>query len=157
MADRSLGRTAKNLFLALLNATLILLALCLWLAWNVLSTAERVSEQMAVAAGTVTPLREGIEALTAEIAGARADVADLRVGLEASETGSADQVAERLAGIEAEMARLRGALQDLSIDPDPLIDRAMTAAFAELRGLTADLVEVVRPDSEPAPDPAPGG
>ena len=32
MADRSLGRTLWNLFLALLNATLILVALCLWLA-----------------------------------------------------------------------------------------------------------------------------
>lgn len=51
------------------------------------------------------------------------------------------------------MARLRGALQGLSIDPDPLIDRAVTAAFAELRGLASDLMGRVRPDTETSPTP----
>lgn len=50
MAERQLGRTVGNLFLALLNATPILANGCLWLTWGPLSSAECVSQNQSVAA-----------------------------------------------------------------------------------------------------------
>src|SRR6056297_561264 len=100
MAERSLGRSFGNLVLALLNATLIIAALCLWLAWGALAAAERVSGQIEAAAQTVLPLRTEIVSLTEEIAAMRADLADLRAD------GAADRAAleERIAGVQAEIA-----------------------------------------------------
>lgn len=69
MSDRTVARSLGNLVLALLNATLILTALCLWLAWSAFSAAERVSADLRAAAEVVLPLREEAQALTAERGG----------------------------------------------------------------------------------------
>jgi type II secretory pathway component PulJ len=67
MAEQGLVPTIRQLALALMNASLLLLALCLWLAWAALSAAERVSTHIKETVQTVTPLREDLAALTAEI------------------------------------------------------------------------------------------
>jgi hypothetical protein len=61
---RTLGRTLWSLLLAVLNATLILLALCLWLAWHVLSEARAISGGLADGLAHMTPV-------TSELAGLR--------------------------------------------------------------------------------------
>ncbi|MFT5438253.1 MAG: hypothetical protein ACI9MJ_000111 [Alphaproteobacteria bacterium] len=45
--NRRLGRTLRNLGLALLNATLILVALCLWLGWELASTMTSITSDFA--------------------------------------------------------------------------------------------------------------
>lgn len=140
MAERSLGRSVGNLVLALLNATLILAALCLWLAWGALSAAERVAGQIEEAAQTVLPLRAEIVALTGEVAAIRADFADSRA------EGAADRAAleARIAGAEAELARLREAVARLSADPEALIDRAVASTFDGLGKTVADILNGLR-------------
>ena len=44
--DRRLGRTLKNLGLALLNATLILMTLCLWLSLGLASTVKSITSDV---------------------------------------------------------------------------------------------------------------
>lgn len=78
MSDNSIGRKVGGLLLAFLNATLILAALCLWLAWGALSSAEGVAAQIGEAAETVLPLRAEIVTLTGEIAATREELATLR-------------------------------------------------------------------------------
>ena len=148
MADRSFGRSLGNLALALLNATLILAALCLWLAWGALSAAERVSGQIEEAAQTVLPLRAEIVAMTEEIAATRADLADLRAD------GSADLAAleGRIAGAEAELARLSEAVAQLAADPEALVDRAVASAFEGLGETVADIIDTLRGGTATAPD-----
>jgi hypothetical protein len=142
MADRSLGRSVKSLLLALLNATLLLAAICLWLAWGALSSAERVAGQINAAAETVLPLRAEIVTLTAEIAATRAELAGLRAD-GATERAALDQ---RIAGVEAELARLTAAVTALGVDPEALIDRAVTSAFDGLGATVADLLTGLRRD-----------
>ena len=136
MAERSFGRALGTLALALLNASLLLAALCLWLAWGALSSAERVSLQIRQAADTVTPLRADIAGLTREIGAARADLA----ALNSRGTGDASGIRaleERLTGLEAELRGLTNAVTALGADPEALIDRAVMATFASMGAVAA--------------------
>lgn len=144
MEDRRVGRTAKNLLLALVNATLILAIICLWFAFRVLSAAGEVSARLDSAAAQVVPLRDDIHALTEEVAGARADLADLR---EAGAEAAAPGLAARLDRIEGQLDRLTGALAAVQEDPEVLIDRAVDRAFDELRGIVAQIVALRRGDA----------
>lgn len=139
MARRSLPATFWGLFLAVLNATLILAALCLWFAWGALSAADRVSVQINAAAQTVLPLRDDIAALTAEIAAARADLAALP-----ADGAATAALQTRLAGIEARLDDLTTSVAALSADPDALIDRAVSAAFAGLGDQVAQVIKALR-------------
>lgn len=140
MAKRSLGRSVGNLVLALVNATLVLAALCLWLAWGALLAAERVSGQIEEAAQTVLPLRTEIVSLTEEIAATRSALAEHR------SDGGADRAAleQRIAGVEAELAQLTEAVTELGADPEVLIDRAVTSAFDGLGATVADILNGLR-------------
>jgi cell division protein FtsB len=140
MTDHSIGRKVRGLLLALLNATLILAALCLWLAWGALSSAERVAAQINEAAETVLPLRAEIVTLTGEIAATRAELATLRT------EGAGDRAAleQRIAGVEAELTRLTTAVTALGADPEALIDRAVTSAFDGLGATVADVLTGLR-------------
>jgi hypothetical protein len=144
MANRTIGRKLGALLLALLNATLILAAICLWLAWGALSSAERVAAQIGEAAETVLPLRAEIVTLTGEIAATRTALATL--GTE----GAGDRAAleRRIAGVEAELARLTAAVTALGADPEVLIDRAVTSAFEGLGATVAEILSGLR--REPA-------
>lgn len=144
MADHSIGRKVGGLLLALLNATLILAALCLWFAWGALSSAERVAAQLNEAAEAVLPLRAEIVTLSGEIAATRAELATLRT------EGAGDRAAleQRIAGVEAELARLTTAVTALGADPEALIDRAVTSAFDGLGATVADVLTGLR--REPA-------
>jgi len=140
MAERSLGRSLGNLFLALLNATLILAALCLWLAWGALSAAERVSGQIEEAAQTVMPLRAEIVSLTEEIGETRSQLAEFR----SDDAVDAAALEQRIAGVETELARLTEAVSELGADPEALIDRAVTSAFDGLGETVADILNSLR-------------
>lgn len=140
MAQRTVGRSVGNLLLALLNATLMLAALCLWLAWGALSSAERVTDRIAEAAETVVPLRAEIRRLTDEIAVARTEL-----GARRAENAAGTAVLEaRLEGVEAELARLTAAVTELGADPEALIDRAVTSAFEGLGESVADILSGLR-------------
>lgn len=137
MAHTSLGRTLRNLAVAMLNATLILVAVCLWLGWSTLSAAERVSLQIGEAAQAIVPVRAEITGLTAEIAGVRSDIATLGAG--ASADGAAMVALDtRIAAVEAQLADLNDRLAALGADPEALIDRAVRTTFATLGGLVSD-------------------
>lgn len=140
MADRSLRRSIGNLVLALLNATLILTALCLWLAWGALSAAERVSTEIAAAAETVLPLRSEIVTLTEEIAATRAELAARR----AAETRDTAALEARIAGVEAQLAALTAEVKRLGADPEVLIDQAVTSVFDGLGDTVAKIIAGLR-------------
>lgn len=135
MTDPSLGRSVANFVLALLNATLILAALCLWLAWGAFSTAERVSEKLGAAAKTVAPLRADVSALAVEIAATRAELAAQRAD---------DALAARIAGLEAQLTELTAAVTSLDADPDALIERAVRSVFDGLGDTVVDILSAFR-------------
>ena len=54
-------KTLKNLALAMLNATLILIVLCLFLAWKVTDKAEPVADEHGTLAQLGGPIVHGID------------------------------------------------------------------------------------------------
>lgn len=140
MADRSLGRSIGNLLLALVNATFILAALCLWLTWGALSAAERVSEQIGEAARTVVPLRTEIATLSKEIAAARTDLAT--VGTAREKDLSALEA--RIAGAEAQLAKLTTAVNALGANPEELIESAVASALKGFGDSVAKMLSGLR-------------
>ena len=141
MADRNLGRSLWNLALALLNATLILTALCLWFAWGALTTAEQVSNQINTAAESVLPMRAEIAKLTEEISATRADLAT-----RANTTPNLDTSAlqARITGVEEQLAELTAAVSALSSDPEALIDSAVASAFDGIGDEVAKIIKSLR-------------
>ena len=133
-----MGRTIWNLFIALINATLILVILCLWLLWEVLSTAESVSTQLAAASENIAGSRNEIAAVVTAID-------DLRTEVAALETRPDDELAARLDALNARLAELTGALDWIRVTPETLIDSAVRAAFQQL-GVIAP--RAVVPDAE---------
>jgi prefoldin subunit 5 len=144
MAARSFGRRLGDLALALLNASLILAALCLWLAWSALRAAERVGEDLRQVSENVLPLRAEIAGLSAEIAAARDDLARLR------EAGAATEALEaQVAGLETELRELTETVRSLAAGADVTVEQAVEAAFASLGAQVADIVVAVRGRAAP--------
>lgn len=120
-----MAKTLKDLVLALLNATLILVALCLFLAWKVSSTVDGMVGTFAQNLEIVGPLREDVQSMTSELGALRSDLA--QIGSQTGEARSAamarlqtrvDQMDTRLADARANLASLRNA-------PEQLIDQAL--------------------------------
>jgi hypothetical protein len=134
MADaprRQFGRTLGSLALALVNATLILLALCLWLGWQVVSEARAVTAQLAERAGLLQPLQTELLGLRSEVAGLRSDLAAWRAEGDASAalTGLADQ----LEGVDARLSAATDQVDALLDDPGLLVDRAVDRAALQIK------------------------
>jgi hypothetical protein len=129
-AVRTLGGTVWSLLLALLNATLILLALCLWLGWQVVAEARAVARGLEERTALLTPV-------TAELAGLRAEVAGLRgamAELAESEAGEAlAEIGDRLAGLDGRIAAATARLDALAAEPGLLVDRAVERAALQIR------------------------
>jgi len=78
MQNRRLRRALRNLGLALLNATLALVALCLWLGWELASTVKSITSDFSANLVSIDPVRDEIRDQTGELAALRADIATAR-------------------------------------------------------------------------------
>lgn len=124
--------TLKNLALALLNATLILVALCLFLAYKVSQSANEVVASFAESLVTVEPLKEEVAATRAEIVGLRADLAELRAQPGIAGTDTAARIDARMTAIQTRLDGMRDRMQALAQTPYDLADHAIEKAGAEL-------------------------
>ncbi|MCA0922589.1 hypothetical protein [Pseudooceanicola nanhaiensis] len=143
MVTRSIGRTLGNLVLALLNATLILLALCLWLAWSVTSSVEEVTGNLAEVTGSIIPVRSEIRDLTDQIRETREGIASLREG------GGPDlhvctELEAQVAKAEARLAELNVTLHGIEAGIGPAVETAVGTAFGEFgRGFASGLMGAI--------------
>ncbi|MFD0982804.1 hypothetical protein [Tropicimonas aquimaris] len=153
-----LRRTLSDLLLAMLNATLILVALCLFLGLRLAGTVEDVTERLTGNLASVAPLRDGVGEMTEELRALRADLA--AVTTQAGEASS-----ERVAALNARLETLDSRLEtaqdrfaelgeriDSAIeDPSALIDRAVRAAADQTAQNLAGMAGCALPASG-APD-----
>lgn len=124
-------KTLKDLFLALLNATLILLAICLFLGWKLAQSVDDIKTGFAENLQQLSPLREQAEGIRTELAGLRDDLSAL-IG----QTGPLDSAAQqrlaqtldRLSQIEEKLSGTQARLAGLADNPEALIDYAITTA-----------------------------
>lgn len=130
MSDRSLGRTLWNLFLALLNATLILLAVCLWLAWGVTSNLRGLAAEFAQNLIDIAPLRDEVRDLREDVAGLRTDLATI-TNVEGTVTQvTLSRVLEVTERIDERMNEIDTRIEAALRDPEELIGRAVDLTFA---------------------------
>ncbi|CUJ88953.1 hypothetical protein RUE5091_00795 [Ruegeria denitrificans] len=85
-----MAKTLKDLLLAMLNATLILVALCLFLGWKLASTVEDITMVFSEKAQVIAPLRDEIRGVQGELVALRSDLADVQAG------GSVTDISEKL-------------------------------------------------------------
>ncbi|WP_175392924.1 hypothetical protein [Leisingera sp. JC1] len=115
-------KTLFELAKALLNATLILLALCLFLGWKLMAAAEGVTANAAAIADQVSPLRTAVSGLQEEAAALHSTVQD----------GTA--AAASLTRLEARLAQVQASLADMRALPRQAAAEAARTGAAELAG-----------------------
>ena len=135
---RTFGSTLKALFLAVLNATLILVALCLWLGWHVLSEARAITGRLTDGISLLTPVSDEIAGLRTDVATLRADLA----GLPGQAVGSValTAFADRLETLETKVSTTAKRISDLTVEPGALIDRAGDRAALQIKSGIATCV-----------------
>jgi len=117
-----------DLLKAFLNASLLLLALCLFLGWKMFSAASAVSEQLSQVSDNFTPVHVEIQAVTQELTA-------LTKALESHESPDSPDSTElrfRLARLEQQFGALRQETLALKQLPAQIMATAAEAAAAKL-------------------------
>lgn len=126
-------KTLKDLVLALINATLILVALCLFLAWQLMSTVDGITDRLTESIRIFAPVRDEVAGLRAEVSGLRADITAM-----GTQGVPMPRVEARLDAIGTRLDDMQARMDELAALPDRLIDTAIdTAADKFARSLSA--------------------
>ncbi|MGR3712234.1 MAG: hypothetical protein ACU0A6_03815 [Shimia sp.] len=141
-------KTIKDLLLAMLNATLILVALCLFLLWQVASSGERIAQSFANGLKDLSPIETKVDGLKSEVAGLRADLSTLSdSGSEASEQLRV-KLQMRAANLNNTMIAIETELSSLPDAPERMAQAAIDhTADRASAGLTA-LLQCTAPSPE---------
>ncbi|SHI86472.1 hypothetical protein SAMN05444000_103240 [Shimia gijangensis] len=131
-------KTVKNLLLAMINATLILVAVCLFLFWQVSSTAERVAGNFAANLDVLEPVTKSVRGLTTE-------VATLRIELSAAQGQT--QIAARIDALDAKLAQLQASMDKIVDTPDRLMITAIDAASDKATRTLIELRDCQKPEA----------
>ena len=121
-------KVLKDLGLALLNATLILLAVCLFLAWKVVSTADDVASDFAKHLVSIEPLRTELQATTAELTALRQDVAQILAQPKELQSASLQRIETRLEKVESRVNDASNSISKFAQVPYQLVDHAIETA-----------------------------
>ncbi|GAB5436670.1 hypothetical protein [Falsiruegeria mediterranea] len=132
-----MAKTLKDLALALLNATLILLALCLFLAWKVVATADGLTATFSENLIKVTPLRDEVAGLRSDLSGIRDDLASLKAQTGTFSTATLNRLQQKVQTLEANVQGVQTRVRQLVDTPEMLIDHSIeTAADALTRSIS---------------------
>ncbi|KIC43036.1 hypothetical protein RA27_06885 [Ruegeria sp. ANG-R] len=125
-----MAKTLKDLLLALLNATLILLALCLFLGWKLAQSVDHIRTGFAENLQLVAPLREQAQGIRGELTALRSDLASLSQGtqLDTTTRQQLGTALQRLSNLEGKLEDTQARLANLVDNPEDLIDYAITTS-----------------------------
>lgn len=122
-------KTIWNLLKALLNATLLLLALCLFLGWQLFASARGVSEDLGKISARFTPIHDQLQTINTE-------VADLNRSLTESDSPDSAEMRFRLARLEEQLSRINEETDTMSALPAQVVTTAVEAA---VQSITAEM------------------
>ncbi|NOD34184.1 MULTISPECIES: hypothetical protein [unclassified Ruegeria] len=125
-----MAKTLKDLLLALLNATLILVALCLFLGWQLASKVESITAEFSETVQVVAPLREETTNIRTELAALRDDLAALpkkAIGLDSQTTKDIQSTLARLNSLEQKLQTAQDRLISLADEPQVLIAQTINS------------------------------
>ncbi|MCL6283077.1 hypothetical protein M3P21_05980 [Ruegeria sp. 2012CJ41-6] len=136
-----MAKTLKDLVLALLNATLILLALCLFLAWKTVDGANQIADTVEKTVQAMTPVRTGMQEVVAQLEGLRGDLDALDKETSLNDLPQLAEIQSQLDALSVQLSEAQMRIDDLSDRPGQLLDEAITATadavatrLAALRG-----------------------
>ncbi|MCX7288305.1 MAG: hypothetical protein NTW20_12335 [Rhodobacterales bacterium] len=130
-STRTPGSVIWSLLVAMLNATLILVALCLWLGWHVMSEARAITDRLADGMALLTPVTDELAGLRAEVAGLRGDLASLPG--QAAGSAALTAFGDRLAALDSRLTTTGDRIDAMTADPGALIDRAVDRAALQIK------------------------
>ena len=134
MASRSLGTVIKDLFFALLNATLILIALCLWLAWQVSGAINSAASEFAGRLTNIETVRADIGGLRTEVAAFRSDLANLDTGTGENTSVAVARIQSRLNALEQRVGTTFDKLEAVAAHPETLVNYAVDRTAEQIKG-----------------------
>lgn len=143
-------RTLKNLLLALINATLILVALCLFLLWQLSGTAERVVQSFAQNLQIVAPLEAKITNLQTEVQHLRSDLASVSLENAALNPTAVLRLQTRAQTLENELNAMTTQLTKLAQTPDRLMSTAIEETTTRIGAQLTEIAACHLPKSEAA-------
>ncbi|MEP2783746.1 MAG: hypothetical protein ABJP33_15180 [Pseudoruegeria sp.] len=136
--ENRLAKALKNLGLALLNATLMLVLLCLVFAWLAMKQMNAfsgtISQSFADGLVQVEPVKEQLSTLNSGIVSLRSDLQEIRTTSGTVRDVKIENVQQRLDIMAAITAEMRAKLQGIVQNPDLIVDRVVTTAVGELTG-----------------------
>ena len=130
----------KDLFLAMINATLILIALCLVLALTVVNRANAITETFATNLIKLEPLRDEASQVRQDIATIRSDIADLKAKPNAFGEAALSQLGTRVDVLSDSLNEMEHSIQEVKQMPYDLTDHAITTAAETVAQVLAPLV-----------------
>ncbi|MGE4327560.1 MAG: hypothetical protein AB7E21_15880 [Pseudodonghicola sp.] len=143
-----MAKVIKDLLLALLNATLILAAICLFLFWRVSITTQAVMHDFTLGQQIVAPLRNDLKDMTAKLEDMRATLARLEWDKGAESPAAITLMNARLDTLDARMEMAQSRLTHLANLPGELMDRAITTGVDRVMVRATELRGCVMPKPE---------
>lgn len=144
-----MAKTLKDLLLALINATLILIALCLFLALQVVNKADAITETFASNLIKLDPVRDELTQIRDDVAGIREQLADIRTNPGELSDAALAQLNARMDQVGARMDTVQATVQEVKQMPYDLTDYAIERMAEEVQGLAKSLADWQRgTDSE---------
>ncbi len=133
--NRPILKTTKNLALALINATLLLVALCLFLGLMLTSRIDTaktaISNRVVSALSSIQPLQEDVSSLRGDIVSLKVQIASLSGAAPAQLQELTDQVSASMTKLDNHITQLNARLDDFSADPQAVMDHTIHTAMAE--------------------------
>ena len=139
--------TLKNLGLAMINATLILIVLCLFLAWKITSRVDNLASNFAQNLNIVAPLREDLQGATKELAALRSDLAALKAQSGDVSSATLQRLQDRMSQTQEKLETAQKSVRDLAQAPAQLIDHAIETAADEFAQRAKDIRGCVPPET----------
>lgn len=124
----TMAKTLKDLALALLNATLILVALCLFLGWKLASKVESVSAEFSETVQVLAPIRDEAKGIRGELSALRGYLTTLMRENQVTDSQTAQNIQatlRRLNAVEQKLQTAQERFTELAETPEVLIAQAI--------------------------------
>lgn len=143
-------KTLKDLLIAMINATLILVAICLFFLWRLSGTAERVVASFAQNLQIVQPLETKVDGLRSQVANLRGDLAEISLDSSAVTAQAAERLQTRANALQLELEGINNSLARLADTPETLMQTALDDVATRISGRIGAVASCYAPD--PTPD-----
>lgn len=143
-------KTLKDLLVAMINATLILVAICLFFLWRLSESAERVVASFAQNLQIVAPLENSVDRLRNEVAGLRSDLASISLDSSALTAQATANMQRRADAVQTELEGINSSLARLADTPETLMQTALDDVATRVSGRIGAVASCYAPD--PTPD-----